>query len=31
MHVLPMERNNMLEVMQIIGWDKRYQFEKNGE
>ena len=31
MHALPMEGNSMLEVMQIIGWDKMYQFGKNGE
>jgi len=31
MRVLPMERNDMVEVMQIIGWAKRSQFEKSGE
>ena len=30
-HILPMEDNDMLEVMQIIGWDKRFQFDKSGE
>ena len=30
-HVLPMEENYMLEVMQIIGWAKRYEFDKSGE
>jgi len=30
-HVLPMEGNYMLEVMQIIGWVKKSQFDKIGE
>jgi len=28
MHILPKEENGMLEVMQIIGLDKRFQFIK---
>jgi len=31
MNVLPMEENDILEVMQIIGWSMRSQFDKSGE
>jgi len=31
MHILPMEHNDMLEVMQIIRWDKGSQFDESGE
>jgi len=30
-HILPMEKNYMLEIMQIIVWAKRSQFDKSGE
>jgi len=30
-HILPMERNDMIGIMKIIGWPKRSQFHKSGE